>query len=143
VVLGWGPVVNDDSSEHAQQLTAAANQGITEQFGEQPVPLRAVSKGTAETREALALAGVPLAFACAALKHLGATRKTQEHRPPKTLKYFAEAVVDLWRDTTAREQAAAAVVPELPEHAATFASDNDRATEELFARIERGELLDV
>jgi hypothetical protein len=89
--------VVEANPDHRVLLTTAANQGITEQFGEQPVPLRWDQKGTFATAAQLEAAAVPLPFARQQLYELARTRCPSDGKPPRTMSYYAGAIVDAWR----------------------------------------------
>lgn len=122
---------------HRKRLTAAANKGIADQFGEQPSPLRWDHSGTHRAAEALEAALVPLEFAERALYHLAKTRVPEDGRPPRTMRYYAAAVVDLWRAEEAHREAATLPTPE----SAGGIVAGELTWDELFAKIDRGEVL--
>lgn len=90
-------------------LTAAANQGITAKYGEQPNPIRHMHPGGAEMAATLKARGVPVMFARDAI-YTAATRCTLK-RPPQSLKYFLNQVLDAWDAEMSRRQAASSPVP--------------------------------
>lgn len=104
-------VVREAESTHRTLLTAAVNQGITAQFGEQPIPCRWDQPGTFQTAQLLESAGVPLAFARQALYQLAKTRTPADGRAPRSMAYYAAAVVDAWRAEEAHRLAAIHPVP--------------------------------
>lgn len=85
-------------------LTAAANKGISEKFGEQPMPLNAGSAGSYRCAEALLTAGVALDFAADAIFECARTLLIE--RPPRSLGYFLQNVLDRWAAAAARRDAA-------------------------------------
>lgn len=87
-------VVRADDPDHLRLLTAAANKGIAEQYGEQPVPLRWDHPGTLTTCQAFEQAAMPLEYAEACVYQLAVSRKLD--KPPRTLRYFAAAAVESW-----------------------------------------------
>lgn len=104
-------VVSADDTTHLRRLAASANKGIAEQFGEQPVPLRWDHSGTARAAAALEAASVPLDFAEQALFTISSTRTPDGGRPPRTLNYYADAVIDAWRAEDAYRDAATLPTP--------------------------------
>lgn len=113
-VTGTGTVVSyvhAADGEHRTRLVTAANQGITAQYGEQTNPLRWDHKGTFFAAEQLEAASVPLDFACQQLFELAKTRTPSSGRPPRTLSYFAGAVVDAWKAEEAHRLAATSPTP--------------------------------
>jgi hypothetical protein len=89
-------------------LVAAANRGITERYGEQPVPIRHDAAASVLAAEAIATAGVPVDFARDAI-YTCVVESSLDH-PPRTLKYFVGHVIDRYRarqthDTAARSDA--------------------------------------
>lgn len=105
-------------------LTAAANRGITEQYGEQPCPLRHDAGTSLAAAEKIAKAGVPGDFARDAM-YAAAKRCTLEH-PPRSLGYFAAAVIDRWRAAEERRAAAALDVADPTEDAGVVPIDAAR-----------------
>ena len=95
-----------DAGFTARRLTAAANKGIAEQFGEQPVPIRWDHPGTAQTVADLDAAGVPVEEAERWLFDLARSRAPQDGKPPRTLKYYVAAVIDAWQAEQAHRDAA-------------------------------------
>lgn len=90
----------------ARRLAAAANKGIAEQFGEQPVPIRWDHPGTEKTVADLEAAGVPIADAERWLFDIARSRAPQDGRPPRTLRYYVKAIVDAWQAEQAHRDAA-------------------------------------
>lgn len=89
--------VREDDATHRTRLAVAANKGLTERYGEQPVPIHWDARGTHECVAMLEAAGVELPFAERALYTFARDRQTADGRPPRSLKYFAGAVVDAWK----------------------------------------------
>lgn len=75
-------------------LTVAANRGLTTRYGEQPVPLRWSHPGAAELAQVLAAAGVPTDWAVAQLESMAAACTLE--RPPRSVRYWAESLLELW-----------------------------------------------
>lgn len=88
-------------------LTAAANKGISEKYGEQPSPLQWFSPGVSETLEQFEKHHVDVDFAAASV--FAYARQLTLDRPPRSLKYFAQHVIDRWQAEAARSDAAAFV----------------------------------
>jgi len=86
-------------------LTAAGNKGISERYGEQPVPINASSAGSYRCAELLTAADVPLDFAANAIFECAKT--LQIGKPPRSLGYFVQHVIDRWCAEGARRDAAA------------------------------------
>jgi hypothetical protein len=100
------PIGAVSTGDAARRLTAAANKGISEQFGEQPVPIRWDHPGTAQTVADLEAAGVPIAEAEQWLFDIARSRAPADGRPPRTLRYYAKAVIDAWHTEQAHRDAA-------------------------------------
>jgi hypothetical protein len=94
----------------AALLTAAANKGLTQKFGEQPMPITWSHPGCAETLALFDAANVPDDFARRTLFAMASTCALP--RPPRSLKYFARAVVEAWEGELAHRQAATTAIPE-------------------------------
>lgn len=88
----------------ARLLTAAANRGIAEKYGEQPVPINAASAGAYRCTEALHEAGVDSDFAAAAIFECAKTLLLA--KPPRSLGYFLQHVLDRWTAAQAHREAA-------------------------------------
>lgn len=97
--------------QHRTRLAVAANKGITEKFGEQPVPLRWDHPGTFAFAEALAAAGVDIDFAELALFRIASTKAPADGRPPSSLRYWESAVVDAWRSEEMQRVVATSATP--------------------------------
>lgn len=143
-----GAIVDEANGDHRLQLTAAANQGITEQFGEQTRPLNWAAKGAHQLAEALQAAAVPLDFALPCLRHLAASRTPQDGKPPRSLSYFADAVVDAWQSGMARDHAAALQVGAMPSAPGELTydqliADQERELADLREQREARELAEV
>lgn len=102
------PPVADAPMPPAVVLAAAANKAITEKWGEQPNPLKWDAPSTIEAVEAFAKAGVPVDFARDAI--YTACLALKQDRPPKSVNYFVEAVMDRWK-AKASNAAAASIAP--------------------------------
>jgi hypothetical protein len=100
------PIGAVSTGDAARRLTAAANKGIAEQFGEQPVPIRWDHPGTAATVAELDAAGVPTDEAERWLFDLSRSKAPADGRPPRTLRYYAKAVVEAWHAEQAHRDAA-------------------------------------
>lgn len=94
----------DDLGHATRVLTAAANKGIAEKFGDQPVLLVASHAGSYKCAEALLNAGVTLDFAADAI--FECARTLQLERPPRSLGYFLHNALDQWVAAAARRDAA-------------------------------------
>jgi hypothetical protein len=92
----------------------AANRAITARFGEQPNPIRHDSGGSLHTVEAIEAAGVPIAFAADAIYTYVTTELTYQERPPRTLNYFTQYVVERWRASEEHRAAATSDATLLP-----------------------------
>ena len=88
----------------ARLLTAAANKGIGEKFGQQPVPINASSLGAHKCTETLREAGVDGEFAASAIFECAKTLLLKQ--PPRSLGYFLQHVLDRWAASEARRDAA-------------------------------------
>lgn len=132
-----GPVVDHRDPEHRRRLVVVANQGITQQCGEQPVPILAQHAGTQAAAEALASAGVPLAFAERAIFTAASTTLPADGRPPRSLRYYAASTVAAWiAERTHRERAVTAPPEPLPSpEAAEFAALRERAGREILPGV--------
>jgi hypothetical protein len=91
------------------QLTVAANRGLAVRYGEQPNPLRWSHPGAAELWEALHAAGVPLAWAALQLEQLAAACTLP--RPPRSVRYWAGALVEAWQLEESRPGTPADTLP--------------------------------
>jgi hypothetical protein len=100
-----GPAVAEEVPA-SRRLTAAANKGIAEQFGEQPVPIRWDHPGTAKTVEDLEAAGVPIADAERWIFDMARSRCPSDGKPPRTLRYYVSAIIDAWNAEQAHRDAA-------------------------------------
>lgn len=92
-------VVDPKSDTHRALLAAAANRGADALYGESVTHVRFVGghDGTEALCVELQAHAMPLAFACEALFTAASTKAPAGGRPPRSLKYFAPVVVDLWR----------------------------------------------
>lgn len=95
-------------------LTAAANRGISERWGEQINSLDSNSGRAYEATEAIEEAGVPLDFARDAVYTYALTCKPTDKRPPRSLTYFSEHVIGRWRAEGKREEAKASEATLMP-----------------------------
>lgn len=109
-----------DTVAAARRLTAAANRGISEQFGEQPVPIRWDHPSTAATVAALGDLHVPLEEAERLVYDMARTRTPSNGRPPRTLRYYADAVVQAWWAEQAHRDAATLPRPEASASVITY-----------------------
>lgn len=107
---GAGPQVGVEApTNRGALLTAAANKGITERYGEQPVPIRATHSSVDELLAACDAAGVPDEFAMRVLYERAKSLSLE--RPPRTLGYFRAALLEAWDAEQAHRQAATVAVP--------------------------------
>lgn len=90
-------------------LTAATNRGITQRYGEQPHPIRFSHPSVADTLAAFDAAGVPDEFASRVLFEKASACPLD--RPPRSLGYFRQAVIEAWQAEQAHRQAATFAVP--------------------------------
>lgn len=97
---GGGSTLTDD----ARLLTIAANAGISRRYGEQPSPIHHGHRGGIEAAEALRAEGVDIEFAHAVV-FAYASALTKD-RPPRSVHYFTEHVIERWRDDQAKRAAA-------------------------------------
>lgn len=117
------PTAADGGRTPAVELVAAANRGITERFGEQPDPLRASAGTTLDAVEAIEKAGVPVEFARDAIYTRTITGKLS--KPPYSLGFYTQHVVERWESHRAHEQAkrsSASVLPGAKSNGANGAS---------------------
>jgi hypothetical protein len=104
------PAIGDPAPlNRGARLTAAANKGITERFGEQPTPIRATHSSVDELLVACDAAGVPDEFAMRVLYERAKSLSLE--RPPRTLGYFRAALLEAWDAEQAHRQAATVAVP--------------------------------
>lgn len=99
-----GPWTNNDqvvdpaNGHHRALLAAAANKGADALFGESPLPrFRWDQPGAFALCEALYAEAMPFAHAVPAVFDAARTSKTAEGAVPRSLKYYAPAVVRAWR----------------------------------------------
>ncbi|WP_291165284.1 helix-turn-helix domain-containing protein [Gemmatimonas sp. UBA7669] len=104
---GEAVTVDQQDPRHRIALCVATNVGITARYGEQPTPIRADSRSTADAAAALEAAGVPLRWACRTLRELAMTKTPGDGTPPRSVGYFTHAVIAAWRTEQARQQMAA------------------------------------
>jgi hypothetical protein len=98
------------AGSRSARLVAMANRGITEKFGEQPRPIRHSHSSVDETIAAWDAAGVPEDFAA---RHLfERARSHGGERPPTTLSYFRQPILEAWEAEQAHRAAATVAVPE-------------------------------
>lgn len=102
----------DDERPPVIVLTAAANRGITERFGEQPNPLRYHAPSSTQATERIQNAGVPIAFARDAI--YTRTVDLPLERPPRSLLFYADHVVERWQAEQAHAVAASSDARRLP-----------------------------
>lgn len=101
---------NDDhddlrhTADDARRLTMAANFGIAQKYGEQPTPLIASSGNTHKCVDELRAQGVDFDFAEAVIFAYASTMT--KDRPPQSLGYFKQHVLDRWAAECARRDAA-------------------------------------
>jgi len=114
----------------ATLLTAAANQGITAKYGEQPNPLRFSHPGSLEVAEAVMVGGVPVMFARDAI--YSAAFCCTLKRPPSSLKYFLRQVLDAWDAEQSKRQA-----HESPTPNRIAVTNGDRKVASLSANVAR------
>jgi uncharacterized protein YdaU (DUF1376 family) len=98
------PDATPEVTKRSRLLAAAVNKGITERFGEQPTPMQASAAGTHRVVDALAEAGVDMEFAAGAI--FECARTLQLARPPRSLGYFLQHVLDRWSAEHAHRDAA-------------------------------------
>lgn len=84
-------------------LTIAANAGISVKYGEQPNPIHYGHSGAIPAAEALRAEGVDVEFAHAVVFAYASTLTLD--RPPRSLRYFTEYVIERWRAEKARRDA--------------------------------------
>ena len=99
-----GPWTNNDqvvdpaNGHHRALLAAAANKGADALFGEAPLPrFRWDQPGAFALCEALYAEAMPFALAVPAVFEIARTSKTAEGAVPRSLRYYAPAVVRAWR----------------------------------------------
>lgn len=98
------PPDDDGLSADVLLLTTAANAGIQVKYGEQPNPIHYGHAGGLPAVEAIRAAGVDMEFAHAVV-FAYASALTLE-KPPRSLKYFTQHVIDRWRAEQSRRQVA-------------------------------------
>lgn len=91
------------------RVTVAANQGITERWGEQPSPIRADAPTTSRACESVEAHGVPVEEACRIVYTLAVESKAD--RPPRTLGYWTTAMCERWDAMQAHAAAASTPTP--------------------------------
>ncbi len=91
-------------ADDAQLLTIAANAGISARYGEQPNPIHHGHAGGITCAERLRKVGVDLEFAHVVIFAYASTM-TRE-RPPRSLGYFTEHVIERWHAEQAKRAAA-------------------------------------
>lgn len=103
-----GSVPSDDDgrslTDDALLLTTAANAGISQRYGEQPVPIHHGHPGGMQVAEALRAAGISVEYAHAVI--FTAAAALTNDRPPRSVKYFLGLVLDRWHAEQARTAAA-------------------------------------
>lgn len=107
---------SSDPHRDVQLLARAANRGIAERYGEQPVPIIASSGSSHQCVEALRAAGVDVDFAAAVILAYASTMAKEQ--PPRSLNYFTRHVVERWQAEEAKREAATyqpTAVPSAPE----------------------------
>lgn len=121
------PVPSDQAEallRTARLLTAAANKGIAEKYGEQPVPINAASVGSYRCTEALHEAGVDADFAAAAIFECAKTLLIA--KPPRSLGYFLQHVLDRWTAAQAHREAAQFDPKQLPTTSSARPAEGDQ-----------------
>ena len=98
--------------EHWRRVVVAVNRGLTEQFGEQPVPVTVQHAGTQHALDGWAAAGVPIEFAEARLVEAGRTCRPGDGKAPRSLRYFADSITAAWQAERAHRERAIAPVDE-------------------------------
>lgn len=136
------PVVDPDDGTHRTLLADAANSGTTKLYGERPHPYRWDQPGAFQLAERLADAAVELEFARRCLFTLASTRKPADGKPPRTLRYFADAIVSAWSDEQQRRRAAGFDTPDAIDLTRRGTFDDEAAAEaDVLRRIAAGEFL--
>jgi hypothetical protein len=132
-----GTVIGDTVSASVV-LTAAANRGIAERWGEQTNPIRHNAGSSLDTAERIVHLSIPVDFARDAIYTWCLTAPNE--RPPRALGYFLGVVTDRWAAEGER-RAAGAITPSVLPTARVAATDVDaeldawaRATEAREAR---------
>ncbi|MES2524053.1 MAG: hypothetical protein V4617_15205 [Gemmatimonadota bacterium] len=139
-----GPVNAADMS-HCIVLTVAANQGLMAVWGDSVEPLKPQSGGTTACLQVLGAEGVDVEFARSAIfTHACALKATKQ--PPVSLKYFAQAAVDRWRNELSRVQAAGMPTPQRlaneergSDSSDPFGASTDDVEAAMMARVAAGE----
>jgi hypothetical protein len=85
-------------------LATAVNAGIEARYGEQPLAIRHSHPGSHKCAEALLAAGVDLEFAHAVIFAYASSLTLD--RPPRSLGYFTQHVLDRWESEQERQRAA-------------------------------------
>ncbi len=134
--------VSEADGTHRASLAAAANTGIKALYGEQPLPLRWDHPGAFVLAQRLEAAGVDLDFARRALFTLASTKRTADGKPPRTLKYFADALCDAWSGEVQRRHDVGVDAPDAialgrPGHPAEMTAE--QAETDMLRRIHAGE----
>lgn len=80
------------------RLTRAANEAVTAKWGEQPTPLMAGSGYALQLATDVRDAGVPIEFAVGVIGDVLARRPASE-KPPRSMAYFRDAVLEAWAAT--------------------------------------------
>ena len=86
----------------AIKLAVHANAGIAERYGELPTVLRGSSSGAKRLADAILEQRIDADFACKEIRTLAATLTND--KPPVSVWYFHNALVDRWHDLQARRQ---------------------------------------
>lgn len=152
LTVDHGPATNSEVVDpavgrHRSLVAAAANQGVDQLFGEAPLTrFRWDQAGTFALCEALAAEAMPLAFALRAVFTAASTKGTAEGEAPRSLKYYAPAVVRLWRDRQQREADQGVPTPQRLDVTKADRPGERQPTEaeieaEMIRRIEAGEFL--
>lgn len=89
----------------ALYLVVWANGAITERWGEQPSPL---TRGTHATQLADDLRAAGVEWETARLSIYDQCRRSKNPRPPRTVNYFRDGILEAWQRETARREMAAA-----------------------------------
>jgi hypothetical protein len=84
-------------------LVTAANAGIRQRYGDQPHPIHYGHASCIPCAEELRAAGVDVEFAHAVIFAYASTLNL--HRPPRSLRYFTQYVIDRWNSEKARREA--------------------------------------
>lgn len=123
------PTITGDAMDEAavqssgRWLVIAANKGVLEKYGDRARPMHAKSASSYRAINDIHAAGVDFDFAVPVIFAYASTANTGDGRPPQSLGYFTQHVINRWEDDKARRDASALTLttePHQPPETSTF-----------------------